>query len=225
MGRNVNSKATAEFSEADPYVENSFGVVLSYDKSNIGTFTRVSGGAVEITVIEYTLNMKGRGSQGLLIPGASGPEPVTLSYGVTDDIRFWQWWTDMANGKAHKRVNLSLVAFGQVYKEGNKSKRKIAEWHLEHAWPVRISGFNFDLDSTSAFIAEVTLAVENINRVVTGEKVTMSTREITTNVTIEGTKQTTKTEITIDNSKDKEETVKADVSASKSIGYDLGYGS
>lgn len=166
MGRSTKPKPTAEFSETDPYVENSFGVVLSYGPNPIGTFTSVSGGAVEITVIEYTLNMKGRGSQGLLIPGASGPEPVTLSFGVTDDVRFWQWWTDMANGKVHKRVNLSLVAFGAVYKEDEtkKSKRRIAEWHLEHAWPVRISGFNFDLDSTSAFIAEVTLAVENIER-------------------------------------------------------------
>lgn len=163
MGRTFGElPKTPGFDYRDPYVENSFGVVLSYGGNAIGTFTGVSGGAIEISVIEYTLNSKGRGSQGILIPGASGPEPVTLAYGVTDDIRFWDWWGDMTNGYVYRRANLSLVAFGAADKDGIKKK---AEWHLEHAWPMRISGFNFDLDSTSAFIAEVTLAVENIVRV------------------------------------------------------------
>lgn len=149
-------------SELDPYVENSFGVVLlEYDNKKVGTFTKVSGGAIQIAVIPYTLNLKGRGSQGILMPGASGPEPITLSYGVTDDMAFWKWWSDMSSGYVYRRVHLSLIAFGAADKDGHK---KIAEWHLEHAWPQRISGFNFDLDSNSAFIAEVTLAVESITR-------------------------------------------------------------
>ncbi len=160
MGRDITPASTKEYNYTDPYVENSFGVVLTYGGNKIGTFTTVSGGSMEITVIEYTLNIKGGGSQGIYIPGATGFEPVTLSYGVTDDVRFWQWWTDLASGKTDKRVNLSLVAFGAM-DEGNK---RLAEWHLEFAWPYKISGFNFDLDSTSAFIAEVTLMVENIVR-------------------------------------------------------------
>ncbi len=158
---NKDKSTTPEFNYADPYVENSFGVVLTYGGNPVGTFTSVSGGAIQISVIPYTLNAKGRGSQGILMPGACGPEPITLSYGVTDDARFWDWWTDLANGYVYKRLNLSLVAYGAM---GSNGKKKLAEWHLEHAWPQRISGFNFDLDSTSAFIAEVTLAVENIYR-------------------------------------------------------------
>lgn len=208
MGRPLTAPSNSKYLQIDPYVENSFGVVLSYNNSEIGTFTSVSGGAIEIAVIPYTLNIKGRGSQGILMPGACGPEPVTLSYGVTDDIRFWQWWTDMASGYTYRRVNLSLVAFGPADKDGN---RRLAEWNLEQAWPSRISGFNFDLDSTSAFIAEVTLAVENIYR----ETPQVKKSTTTTETTVSSDKVTITTTTT-------DEMTSPDQEISKSTGYDLG---
>lgn len=165
---------TPEFNYSDPYVENSFGVDLTLsDGTKIATFTSVSGGAIETTVIGYTLNgadlstLTG-GSGGILMPGACGFEPITLSYGVTEDMRFWEWWTDLTAGKVYRRVNLSLIAYGLLPKKDDgtyATKRRTARWDLTNAWPSRVSGFNFDLDSTSAFIAEVTLIVESITRV------------------------------------------------------------
>jgi len=169
MGRDITIDPNKDgFTYTDPYVENSFGVIdLAYDGSKIATFTSVSGGAMEISVISYTLNTSG-GSSGIMMPGACGYEPITLSYGVTDDIRFWDWWTDMANSKIYRRVNLTLAAYGPLPKKDDdtyKKKKRKAEWNLTNAWPSRISGFNFDLDSTSAYIAEVTLIVESVERV------------------------------------------------------------
>lgn len=164
MSRTKDTKKKDGFIYADPYVENSFGVVLSCGTSNIGTFTSVSGGAMEISVISYTLNTAG-GSSGILMPGACGFEPITLAYGVTDDTEFWKWWVDMSGAKIYRRVNLELVAYGALKKQSDGTYKKgTARWDLANAWPSRISGFNFDLDSTSAFIAEVTLIVENITR-------------------------------------------------------------
>ncbi|MCG3211079.1 MAG: hypothetical protein FOGNACKC_04716 [Anaerolineae bacterium] len=162
-----------EFNYSDPYVENSFGVDLAYNGNKIATFTSVSGGALETAVISYTLNgadltKLAGGSGGIMMPGACGFEPIILSYGVTDDMRFWEWWTDMTAGKVYRRVNLSLIAYGLLPKKADgtyDAKRRTAKWNLTNAWPSRISGFNFDLDSTSAFIAEVTLIVESITRV------------------------------------------------------------
>lgn len=174
MGRNITAAADKDgFTYTDPYVENSFGVELTYKGAKIATFTGISGGAMETAVISYTRNGADLsrligGSGGILMPGACGYEPITLSYGVTDDKRFWDWWVDMTAGKVYRRVNLNLIAYGWYKKEEDgkyADSKRTAVWELTEAWPSRISGFNFDLDSTSAFIAEVTLVVESIARV------------------------------------------------------------
>jgi phage tail-like protein len=154
MGRNLTNLP-------DPFVQNSFGISLVNDAGDeIGMFTSISGGAREIKVIKYTLNeMPGR--RGLRIVGPAGIEPVTLTFGVTEDTFFWDWWTSAKNGVPN-RQDITIKAFGAADSSGTKV---FAEWTLTNAWPQSISGFSFDLDSNEAFIAEVTLIHEGISRV------------------------------------------------------------
>ena len=145
----------------DPFVQNSFGIsLLNEAGEEIGMFTGISGGSREIRVVKYTLNnMPGR--RGLKIVGPAGIEPVTLSFGVTVDTFFWEWWTSAKGGQPN-RQDVTIKAFGAADDTGTKV---FAEWTLTNAWPQSISGFNFDLDSNEAFIADVTLIHEGITRV------------------------------------------------------------
>jgi phage tail-like protein len=146
----------------DPFVHNSFGISL-VDNSGleIAMFTSISGGAGEIKVIKYTLNnMPGR--RGLRIVGPAGIEPVTLSFGVTTNTFFWDWWTSAKSGLPN-RQDVTIKAFGA--RPTLDEDKVFAEWTLTNAWPQSISGFNFDLDSNEAYIAEVTLIHEGITRV------------------------------------------------------------
>ena len=155
MARDLNSYP-------DPFVQNSFGISLVNAAGlQIAMFTNISGGAREIKVIKYTLNnMPGR--RGLRIVGPTAIEPVTLSFGVTEDTFFWEWWTS-AKGGLPNRQDVTIKAFGA--RPTLTGDKVFAEWTLTNAWPQSISGFNFDLDSNEAYIAEVTLVHEGITRV------------------------------------------------------------
>ncbi len=85
-----------------------------------------------------------------------------MCQGVTKDLAFWDWWTNVTRGKK-SRCNASITAYGHITKQGDAAAT--AQWDLENVWPLSISGFNFDLDSTNAFIAEITLVAESITRV------------------------------------------------------------
>ena len=87
---------------------------------------------------------------------------VTLSFGVTSDLTFWNWFADM-KGNTRNRQHLSIYAYGRMDLLTNR--KLYAQWDLNYAWPCKISGLNFDLDSDAAFIAEVTLMHEGITRV------------------------------------------------------------
>jgi phage tail-like protein len=96
------------------------------------------------------------------MPGPSSNEPLTLSFGVTNDMTFWTWFTDV-KGSVRNRQHLSIFAYGRM--DPSTSTKFFAQWDLLYAWPCKISGLNFDLDSDAAFITEVTLMHEGISRV------------------------------------------------------------
>lgn len=148
----------------DPLVECFFDLEVSYKGSQIGQayFHSLSGGEMSITLIEHNVVYQSGNSTTLYIPGPTSFEPITLYQGVTSDKIFWEWWTDVTKGKKSRR-NATIKAYGQYVKEKDKDPL-IAEWSLENVWPLSISGFSFDLDSDQAFIAQITLVAESIER-------------------------------------------------------------
>jgi len=156
-----------------PYLENSFAVELTtYAGQSLGYFSAVTGGSMSVVVVEHTLIYPEGGSRGIYVPSCTNFEPITLSFGVTDDIGFWNWWTDIANGK-RKRIDASIFALGAAVSKAptgvpsalSEKMRRVAQWDMEDVWPSRISGFHFDVDSNKYFLASVTLVAEDIKRI------------------------------------------------------------
>lgn len=153
----------------DPFVECFFDVEFKYkgtDKVK-AYFKGISGGEMEITLIQHNVVYQNGGSTTLFIPGASSFAPITLYHGVTSNKVFWNWWTDVTKGKK-SRVNATITAYGYITaekdKDGKLKTQETAQWELSGVWPLSISGFNFDLDSEDPFIAEITLVAESIER-------------------------------------------------------------
>lgn len=164
--------------DQDTFVECFFGLKLNYKgmEEIHAYFKGISGGEMEIALVEHNVVYQNGGSTTLFIPGASSFAPITLYHGVTNDMTLWKWWSDVTKGKKARRDG-SIIAFGYI--TGDKHKKiineqgteeeievpKIAEWTLSNVWPLAISGFNFDLDSSDPFIAEITLVAEFIERI------------------------------------------------------------
>ena len=149
----------------DPLVECFFDLEVSYKGSEIAQtyFHSLSGGEMSITLIEHNVVYQSGNSTTLYIPGPTSFEPITLYQGVTSDKTFWTWWADVTKGKKRRCKSATIRAYGQ-YVNAADNDPAIAEWTLENVWPLSISGFNFDLDSDQAFIAQITLVAESITR-------------------------------------------------------------
>ena len=143
----------------DPFVECFFGVDVSDNNTDVAYFRAVSGGKMSITLIEHNVVYSGGGSSTLFIPGPTSFEPITLYQGVTNDTTLWDWWTQVTQGKSVRR-NLTINAYR------GDSLTTVATWNLTNAWPLEISGFSFDVDSGSPYIASITIAAEFIERTV-----------------------------------------------------------
>jgi phage tail-like protein len=150
--------------DLDPLVECFFDLEISYNGGELAQayFHRLSGGEMSIALIEHNVVYQSGNSTTLFIPGPTSFEPITLGQGVTSDTKFWKWWADVTKGKKARR-DATIRAFGN-YRSDNKEDLVIAEWSLENVWPLSISGFSFDLDSDQAFIAQITLVAESIER-------------------------------------------------------------
>lgn len=160
-----------------PYLENSFAIQLTTRTGDtLGYFSTLTGGSMSVVVVEHTLMYPEGGSRGIYIPSCTSFEPITLSFGVTDNLAFWNWWGDMANSRRN-RIDASIFALGPgisqapigVPKAVTDKMRRVAQWDLEDVWPSRISGFRFDVDSNRYFMASVTLVAEDIKRIEVGE--------------------------------------------------------
>ncbi len=171
-----------------PYLENSFAIELTTATGEpLGYFSAITGGSMSIVVVGHTLMYPEGGSRGIYIPSCTSFEPITLSFGVTDDMTFWNWWIDMSSGKRN-RINASIFALGPNYLSAStvsktvktdgekivkeainttvqKKLRRVAQWDLQDVWPSRISGFHFDVDSNKYMLASVTLIAEDISRI------------------------------------------------------------
>ncbi|RMF04537.1 MAG: hypothetical protein D6768_03035 [Chloroflexi bacterium] len=166
----VAPKGQTARAKLDPLVECFFDLEISYNGKQIAQayFHSLTGGEMSIALIEHNVVYQSGNSTTLYIPGPTSFEPITLYQGVTSDITFWNWWTDVTKGKKVRR-NATIKAFGGYTREKVQGEQtdpppQMAQWSLENVWPLSISGFSFDLDSDQAFIAQITLVAESIER-------------------------------------------------------------
>src|SRR5882757_5903683 len=113
----------------DPYPSYNFELVvtgISNDGTAVkGSFMEVSGLGVEMPAIEYR-----NGSEDITvrkIPGLKKYTNLTLKWGITGDLTFWNWVTQGTKG-LEARAPVAVVLLDENRKEIIRSK-------FTHAWP------------------------------------------------------------------------------------------
>ena len=82
---------------------------------------------------------------------------VTLKRGITDDISFWQWLSEIFNGKNApvNRRNVNILVF-------NQAGEIMQSWTLIGAIPISWKSSALQADGNAVAIEELTLAIEGL---------------------------------------------------------------
>lgn len=119
-------------------------------------FRELSGLAVEYEVVEHKTVDK----QGLPIvqkfPGRISYSPVTLKRGIAADLSLWTWHRK-AYEDARQRARAEVII--TMY---NRNYNPLLTWNLINAWPTKISGPQFQVDSADIGMEELTLVYEQM---------------------------------------------------------------
>jgi phage tail-like protein len=84
---------------------------------------------------------------------------VTLKWGVTDSMEFWNWYQTVAQlGAMGNRKNLSITLIDEA--GADKSR-----WELVEAWPVKFDPPDFNAKSNDVAIELIEIACESWKRV------------------------------------------------------------
>jgi phage tail-like protein len=118
----------------DPYPSFNFELVvtgISNDgKAVKGSFMEVGGLGVEITPIEYR-----NGSEDITvrkIPGLKKFTNLTLKWGITGDLTFWNWVVEGMNGLV-QRAPVAIVLL-------DENRNEVMRWNFTRAWPCKWTG-------------------------------------------------------------------------------------
>jgi phage tail-like protein len=90
----------------------------------------VSGLGVEIPPIEYR-----SGAEAITvrkIPGLKKYTNLTLKWGVTGDVTFWNWVVDGMNGLV-QRAPAAVVLL-------DENRQEVMRWNFRRAWPCKYTG-------------------------------------------------------------------------------------
>jgi phage tail-like protein len=134
---------------------------LEIDGVQWGIFTDISGGDMDIDVIEHNVVFANGGFATLRIPGPMKIAPIKLSsgYGNTKDL--YAWFMQVKNGDingARKNATISLNAFVDA------KYQAVVQWHLINCWPSKIDGLSLTQGRTEMALFSITLVAESIER-------------------------------------------------------------
>jgi len=145
--------------ESDPLIGFSYSIEVDGGVPCHGFFTEASGMGSENEVVEHKIvNDKG---QELVqkIPGRLKWGDITLKWGITSNLSFWDWRQLVVDGKIQDaRANCSIIMFDA---EGNP----VVRWDVENAWPCKIGSPGLSSGSNEFVVEELTLTHEGIKRV------------------------------------------------------------
>ncbi len=134
---------------------------LEVEGVQVGLFDRISGGEVEIDVIQHPVVYENGGFQTLLITGPRKNHPITLESGYGSTAELYRWFVQAAQGDifgARKNATISLHSFV------DGKYQPVIQWHLINTWPSKLSGFDFGQQTTDRAHFSITLVCETIDR-------------------------------------------------------------
>jgi phage tail-like protein len=132
---------------------------LDMGGSVTGYFTECAGLGSEHEVI--TQHVVGDKGMQIIkkIPGNLKYEDLTLKRGVTPNLEIWDWRKLVEEGKvAEARKNGSITMYTQDFEP-------VAQWTIENAWPVKVSGPQLAAGSNEVALEELRITHEGMKRV------------------------------------------------------------
>ncbi|WP_198655020.1 phage tail protein [Streptomyces geranii] len=135
----------------DPYFGYNFSVEL--DGMTRAGFRECSGLESSQSVAEYREGMDANLAP-RKIPGLNSYGDITLSRGVTNDSKLWEWRQRVMKG-AVDRHNVSITLLDQ---QGGPR----VTWNLFECWPKSWSGPSLNATSDEIAVEQLTLACERI---------------------------------------------------------------
>ena len=131
---------------------------IEVDSITEGFFKEVSGGDIEVEVIEH----RGSGKTGeqvmYKIPGNSKYGNIVMRRGVTDDTKLHDWFQKILDkGVEGNRKNGSLTGY-------DKANKEVYKINFTNAWPCKAKGFTVDASKNEYTLEEFELCVERIVR-------------------------------------------------------------
>ncbi|MEA4909122.1 MAG: phage tail protein [Chloroflexi bacterium] len=134
---------------------------LEIEGVQMGVFDRVSGGDLEVDVIQHQVVFENGGFASLQIPGPAKNQPVTLEGGYGKSAGLYQWFMQVCGGDifaARKNATISLNTFV------DGKYQPVIQWHMINVWPSKLTGFDFGQETTSRARFSITLVCESIER-------------------------------------------------------------
>jgi phage tail-like protein len=136
-----------------------FAFYLDLEGSGSGYFTEVSGVGAETEVVEQKVIDNNGNAVILKVPGKLKWGDITLKRGITANMDLWDWREQVNQGDVDgARTNGSITMMDSQY-------TPVARWDFVNAWPSKVSGPTFKVDSNEFGVEEVTIVHEGIKRV------------------------------------------------------------
>ena len=124
------------------------------------SFSEVSGFDASIDVIEFR-----EGDEGVnysrKLNGLTKFGNVTLKWGMTSSVNFYEWVMDVSSGKALGEDRCKDVTITLFDDDGTTS---LAVWNLYSAWPSKYTAPDFNASSSEIAFESVELVYESMER-------------------------------------------------------------
>jgi phage tail-like protein len=117
-------------------------------------FTEVTGFDSNTDVIEYREGNEPTHVRKL--PGLTKTGDITLKWGLTDDMRLFNWRQDIINGKITRKT-VSIVIF-------NETGDEKARWQCDNAWPSKLDPTDLNAKGNDVAINTLTISCEEVKR-------------------------------------------------------------
>jgi phage tail-like protein len=135
-----------------------FGFGLEVQGAVTGVFQEISGLGSENEIVEQKIVQNGK-EVIQKVPGRLKFTDVTLKAGITSNKEIWAWRKMVEEGKiTEARKNAAIIAL-------DRTGAPVARWEFLNMWPSKVSGPQFQADSNSFIMEEVSLTFEDYRRI------------------------------------------------------------
>ena len=141
-----------------PYKKYNYRVEIQ--SIDVAAFSEVSGFDASIDVIEYREGTEAINSPRKM-PGLTKYGNVTLKWGMSDNMSFYQWVAGISTGE--KGAPADRVQDITIYLQ-NDAHQDIANWTLINAWPCKYTAPDFNASASEVSFESVELAFEEMHR-------------------------------------------------------------